>query len=157
MKKITLFLFVLLLLLSFGLTVSATDVSANRISETVQKQVPIEFGYVDNTEYYMQHYFSQFSFVDDSSIVVASESTNFNEIGVFHIAKREDVKKCARLLTEYLNEAKIRFQSGVIYDIKEYPKFENAKVTVIDQYVIYTILDKQQGRDALRAVRDLLQ
>ena len=117
-KYIYLFL-IFAIFFSFGINASS-NVSAETLSEAIRKVAPLEFGYVDNTEYYMQYYFNELSFVDDSCIVVSSESTNFNEFGVFHVTNADEVKRCEELLKTYLKAAKQRFRSGVIYDIDEY-------------------------------------
>ena len=150
----------LVLFLTFLLCQSvfaASNADAETISEMIRKAAPTEFGYLDNTEYYMQYYFSAFSYVDDSCIVTCTESTNFNEFGVFHVKSTSDVKLCEKQVKAYLTNAKERFKNGVVYDINEYPKFENAKVTVVGQYVIYTILDTSQTKAAISAVRQYLQ
>lgn len=136
---------------------AAPSADAETVSEMIRKAAPTEFGYLDNTEYYMQYYFSSLSYVDDSCIVTCTESTNFNEFGVFHVKNPSDAKLCEKQLKAYLANAKERFKNGVVYDINEYPKFENAKVTVIGQYVIYTILDASQTKAATGAVRQYLQ
>ena len=131
--------------------------STKTISEIICHHAPLSLGYVDNTEYYVQHYFSEIPFVDDCSVVVSRESTNFNEIGVFHVSNPKDVKTCEKRLREYLKNAKERFKSGVVYDIEQYPKFENARVTVLGQYVIYTILDRAESQTAIKNVKNYLQ
>lgn len=135
----------------------ASSKSAESVSEIIRRQAPEDFGYLDNTEYYMQYYFSELSFVDDACIVACNESTNFNEFGVFHVKSESNIKPCVKVLQSYLQKAKARFKSGIVYDVQEYPKFENAKVTVIGQYVIYTILDSKQSKAALDAVKNFLQ
>lgn len=159
MKKFvfSLFLFVFVTFLLCQSVFAAPSGNAEAISEIIRKAAPTEFGYLDNTEYYMQYYFPSLSYVDDSCIVTCTESTNFNEFGVFHVKNPSDAKLCEKQLKSYLANAKERFKSGVVYDINEYPKFENAKVTVVGQYVIYTILDTSQTKAAVNAVRQYLQ
>ena len=87
----------ILVLLAFPHSVFAeTNTSAEAVSEVIRKAVPADFGYVDNTEYAMQHDFAELSFVDDSCIVVCAESTNFNEFGVFHTKSEKDARQCER-------------------------------------------------------------
>ncbi len=159
MKKTVCFFILIILIVSIipNAVFASAEASAESISDVIQKAAPTAFGYTDNTEYYMQYHFTSLSFVDDCCVVVCTESTNFNEFGVFHVKSASDAKLCEKQLKRYLKDAKERFQSGVVYDIKEYPKFENAKVTVIGQYVIYTILDSAQSKDAIRAVKQILQ
>ena len=158
MQIVTLSLLILLIsLLLFPSAFAASDLSAETFSEVIRKAAPVEFGYLDHTEYYMQHFFSDLSYVDDSCIVVCADSTNFNEFGVFHISNKEDVKRCEKSLKRYVSTAREHFKNGVIYDIKEYPKFENARVIVAGDYVIYMILDNEQGAAALSAIKQYLK
>ena len=157
MRRVFVLFIVITLLFSACPSAYAKNTSAKAISETIQAAIPAEFGYVDNTEYAVRHELSNLTCVDDCYVVVCAESTNFNEFGVFHVDNESNVKRCAKQLTEYIARRKIQFQNGVIYDINEYPKFENAKVTAIDCYVIYTILDIPQRTAALESIKSVLQ
>ena len=149
-KMILLFLF---LALPFSQKIAAvSNASTEAVSEIIRKQAECEFGYVDNTEYFMQHDFHNLTFVDDSCIVTCADSSNFNEFGVFHVSDSQDAKRCEKILKKYIESAKHRFQSGVIYDVAEYPKFENAKTYVFGNYVLYMILPASQNESAARAV-----
>lgn len=158
MKKVLLFFIVTALFLTSPLNAYAErQVSAEAVSEVIRRAAPVDFGYVDNTEYAMQHDFAELSYVDDSCIVVCAESTNFNEFGVFHVENTSDVRLCEKYLKSYLAKRKSQFQNGVIYDIAEYPKFENAKVLVADHYIIYVILDAAQGKAAGDAIKQFVK
>lgn len=144
-------------LLLCSLAVHAEEISAASLSSIIQAEIPVKFGYVDNTEYCMQYELKGLSGIDDSHIVVCADATNFNEIGVFHVESAANAKRCAKQLSEYLKQRNTRFQNGVIYDINEYPKFENAKVTVLGSYIIYTILTPTHTTQALRAAEAALK
>lgn len=148
---------VLVLLLVFGVEAGAKEFSSEDISKAIQAVIPTEFGYVDNTEYLMKHKFSLLPGISDSHIVVSADSTNFSEFGVFRVEDTDAAKQCAKLLSKYLNERKAQFQSGVVYNVSEYPKFENAKVTVIKPFVIYTILNTSQSNAALKSIKSILE
>ena len=72
---------------------------------------------------------------------------------MFYVNDPSAVKKCVTLLERYLCERKDRFEIGVVYDLDEYPKFENATVIVSGQYVVYTILD----RENICVVKDVIK
>ena len=106
MKKLNKLIFWLLLLsIPFSQKVAASDLSAEAISEMIRAEATCDFGYVDNTEYYMQYYFHELSFVDDSCIVTCADSSNFNEFGVFHVSCERDVAKCEKVLKKYVEVA----------------------------------------------------
>lgn len=144
--------FVLLFLLSFSVAAQSVS-SAKKISEEIQRAVPVPFGYIDNTQYDFQNYFSQFSFLEDGCIVVCADATNFNEFGVFRVKEYVDVRKFEKILTSYLSKRKNEFCSGVVYDMKQYPKFENARVISIENFVMYMILNDSDCDLAVSAVR----
>jgi len=151
---ITLMVLLMTCTLSFS---TAALTSTEKIAESVCQAVPTDFGYFDNTKYQMQCYFSDLFFVDDCCIMVCSDSTNFNEFGIFHVKNKENAKVCAQHLEAYLQASRSRFMSGVIYDIEEYPKFKNAKVSIIKDYVIYTILDVKETEKVVDTVKDILR
>lgn len=161
MKKLSIRLvgFFLLSCLCFGSVAYAADLgfkSAKAIGKTVEKVIPAEFGYVDNTEYYMKRYFSSLNSVDDSYIATSSESTNFNEFGIFHLENKAELKAAKKTLRDYLDKRKSEFESGVIYNTAEYPKFQNATVITFDNYICYTILNPSDLKKASLAVKELL-
>lgn len=156
MRYIFVFLTVAILFFSLCSSATAQELGAKALSEIIQEAIPVEFGYVDNTSYCMHHDLENLSGIDDSYVVVCAEATNFNEFGVFHCQSSTDTKHCVKQLNEFLEKRKTQFRSGVIYDINEYPKFENAKVISFGQYVIYVILDAPQSDKAIRAVKAAL-
>ena len=147
-----------LLLLTLCLPLSAKDIrDAKEVSEAIQKAAPTEFGYVDNSEYYMSSYFSTLKDVDDVHIVTCADSTNFSEIGVFHLKDCAHLAHNQKLLKQYLAKIKANFESGVVYNTKEYPKFENAKVFSNGNYLVYVVLDKAEALRAEKALEAAVQ
>ena len=146
--------FALLLICALILPISAKPIpDARSLSEVIQKACPVEFGYVDNTEYYMSSYFAGLKNVDDFYIVTCSDSTNFNEIGVFHVKDSGSIQQNTKLLKKYLLKIKQNFESGVVYNTMEYPKFQNAKVFSVGEYLIYTVMDKDNVKKAETAAQ----
>lgn len=149
--------FILLLMCALILPLSAKPIpDARALSEAIQKACPVEFGYVDNTEYYMSSYFSELENVDDFYIVTCADSTNFNEIGVFHVKDANSIPQNNKLLKKYLLKIKKNFEGGVVYNTMEYPKFQNAKVFSVGDYLIYTVMDKDSVKKAETAAQTFL-
>lgn len=153
-RSFTLVLLVLLLCIPIS---AEANLDAKALSEKLQEAVPAKFGYVDNSEYYMSSYFSGLEDVDDFYIVTCADSTNFNEIGVFHLKSNEHLAANHKLLKKYLLKIKQNFESGVVYNIEEYPKFENAKVFSVGNYLVYTVLDRAASQKAEQAARSALK
>lgn len=152
MKRLFCTLLLLLFLVPSLPAIAHDSNSAQQISQRIQQAVPTPFGYVDHTSYSMKTYFSDMSFVIDSHIVVCADTTNFNEFGVF-LVRDSDVKLCQTRLKAYLKKRKTAFCNGIVYDIEQYPKFEDAAVYHVGEYVFYTILNKADAQKALGAVK----
>ena len=132
-------------------------ITAEDVSKAIQDSLPAPFGYVDNTSYTLSHKLASLSSAEEAFIVVCAESTNFSEFGVFCVADARQLKQYKAILGNYLEERKQEFKNGVIYNAEEYPKFEHAAVFAYDHYVFYTILNKEQQKIALTAVKQLLK
>ncbi len=138
------------------LTLAASGVcfpSAKEIGNTMEAAIPTDFGYIDNTDYYLAHELSALSDVDDAYIVTCADSTNFNEFGIFVMKDRSDIKTAKKILQNYLDRRTSEFKNGVIYNIDEYPKFQNASVFSFDRYLCYTILKPADIKKATAAVK----
>ncbi len=161
MKQKNIFsIFLLLILLpNFCLPIMAKDtfsIDSPTIGKAMQEAIPITFGYIDNTEYYSKCYFSQMNGILDCYIATSAESTNFNEFGIFHLNSKADVKSAKKILQMYLEKRRSEFENGVIYNIEEYPKFQNASVFSAGNYVCYTILAPNDVKKAASAIKKLI-
>ena len=158
MKALFRSLIFILLALCLCLPLSARGkLDAKAVSEALQKACPTEFGYVDNSEYYMRTYFSDLADVDDFHIVTCADSTDFSEIGVFHMKDTAHLSQNQKLLKKYLAKIKSNFENGVVYNTKEYPKFENAKIFASGNYLVYAVLDKDGVAKVETALRSITE
>ncbi len=130
---------------------------AKSIGNVIENALPTEFGYVDSTDFYLKNYFSELEDVDDCYIVTSAESTNYSEFGIFHLKSKENMKSNKKLLQNYLQKKKTDFESGVIYNIDEYPKFQNATVFAAENYICYVILTPSDIKKASAAVKNMLK
>ncbi len=130
--------------------------SAASLGKVIQDAIPTEFGYIENTQYYLKNYFSDLNGVDDCYIATSAASTNFNEFGIFRFQSKKTAKDAKKMFLEYLERRKEEFESGVIYNVDEYPKFQNASVFSAGNYVCYTILTPGDVKKASSAIRNMI-
>lgn len=158
MKKLFYSFLLILLTLALCTPLSAKEkLDAKLVNKALQNACPTEFGYVDNSEYYMGSYFSSLEDVDDFHIVTCADSTNFSEIGVFHLKNTSHLSQNQKLLKKYLAKIKANFENGVVYNTKEYPKFENAKVFSKGEYLVYVVLNKEEALRAEKAFENTVK
>lgn len=143
-------------MLSFGVFAAPVD-STKEISRLLQNIAPSDFGYIDSTEYYSSHYFQDLCGIDAAYIVTSADSSNFNEIGVFHVNSDSNLKDNVSKVQKYLDTAKSNFESGVMYNPEEYSKFKNSRVEAFGDYIVYTILDKEPTRRIYSAISEFIK
>ena len=134
-----------------------SPVSIDDVVDAVHNGAQSEFGYSEVSRYYLEDYFSELSNVNNVRIYKCNDSLNFNEFGVFEFTSHKAAKNGLQGIQKYLKKAKENFENGVVYDIKEYPKFQNAKAKVFDNYVIYTILEEKQTKNVFNNIEKTQQ
>lgn len=113
-----------------------------------------EFGYCDVSQYHLTSDFNPLSGLIEAKICVSNDSSNFNEYGIFKFSTPDDAQKAVSQIKNYLKKTKKDFESGIIYDIEEYPKFENADTILYGNYVIYTILKKDEKEKIFSEIKN---
>ena len=159
MKRIIVCFAVVLSLCSCSRSVMLTTehLTIDSIVEAVSDSAHAELGYSDVSEYYLISQFSKLQNLKDLRVFTCNDSLNFNEFGIFEFASVEDAKKGVKKIKEYLNTAKKEFESGIIYDTEEYPKFQNATAKAFCNFVFYGILDKDDIKKAISTIESLTQ
>ena len=141
---------ILFLLMTFFILLNSCEQAEDVVDTTpllsyVDDNFNEDNGYVDVSEFYFEHNFKELKNVISVKILVSTESSNFDEIGVFEFENERSAKRSVKFINEYVDGIVANFKNGVIYDIKEYPKFENASVIRSSHIVIYTVLDKNKS------------
>lgn len=136
---------------------ASNSVSIDSITQAVLESVPAELGYSDVSSYYMVSQFPKLQNLKDIRVFTCNDSLNFNEFGILEFVSFEDAERGVKKIKEYLNSAKKEFESGIIYDKEEYPKFQNAKAKVFGNFVFYGILDKDNIKKAISTIEALVQ
>lgn len=152
MKKILLILFILLFFIS-SCDKSNIVVDDNAMLSYIDENYNDKTGYVEVTDFYSEHNFKEIEGIKSAKILVSTESTNFDEIGIFEFNSEKSAKRSINIIKNYVNNSANNFKSGIVYDINEYPKFENASVIRNSNIVIYMILDKENSDEIISLLK----
>ncbi len=152
MRKILLILFAFLFFVSSCERLNAVT-DTNNIRSYIDESFNEDNGYVDVSEFYYGHNFKEIKDIKSVKIFVSTESSNFDEIGLFEFNSEQSAKRSVKAIKNYIDNSANNFKNGIIYDINEYPKFENASVIRNENVVIYMILDKEKSESIINLMK----
>ncbi|MBQ9783183.1 MAG: DUF4358 domain-containing protein [Clostridia bacterium] len=132
----------LLLLSCSKSTAYADDVPCAELADTVEDQLPVDFGYETFGGDHLRYYFSDTKVHDDVCLRYSARSEDINEFGIFHTpdeASRAEIKQLTEAYLEQLRSDQSAFIASYAPD--ELPKLERAEVRTFGNYTVYGILD----------------
>ncbi len=136
----------------------ADDVSCSELMDTLEKQIPVPFGYETYSPEQIQFYFENTDDHDDACLRYSKQSENINEIGIFHAPDAQARKELEGVIDRYLDELRTD-QSAFIgsYAPEELPKLEGAEQRSYGNYTVYVILEEADRELIFETVEKLLQ
>ena len=133
------------------------DASASDLMSEITKAVVVTGGYESPETDFVDFYMSGVSDICDEYVIkLSSEDTNMNEIGVFHAKNSADAKAISEICQKYVDKQKSSSLT-VDYLPGEIEKYEDAKVMVYGNYVIYTFLTDADRQAAVSAILPLIE
>lgn len=129
------------------------DTEIADIEKVFYKNLNSDIGYCDVSEYYISNYFLDIKDIEEYKIYTSNDSTNFDEFGIFKFTTEKAARKYTNTVKNYLNKSANEFQNGIIYNINEYPKFQNADVKVFGKYLVYTILLPEKSEEIFKEIK----
>lgn len=117
------------------------DLPCSEIADTVEEQLPVDFGYETFGGEHLRYYFEDTKTHDDACLRYTVRSEDIGEFGIFHTPNEESRKEIEELCEKYLEtlrEEKTAFIES--YAPEEVPKLERAEVRSFGNYVAYAIL-----------------
>lgn len=155
----------LALLLSLSLTACGSkksdyrdDVSAASLSDTVSAIIPVESGYDLSDDDFLTYHFEGNTAIDDYVIAASSASSDVNEYGILHVNDPDKVEEIRRLADVYLTVQRDFLSSFLnTYNAAEMDKLDQMSVKVFGNYVVYTILSKEDTAAVHEAVEEALK
>lgn len=153
-KRLLLFLFLFVLFFSVSCSNAVQTVSVHDVSEKIKETVPLENGYYEASTAYFDYFFPDVN-VEEWIICRSSSQDSENEFGILKVKK--DVSQALSACENYLDEQlKSYIDSKASYSPKEYEKFRDATVRQFGNYIVYTIMTKNDSGKVFDAVKGLL-
>ena len=169
--KYTRILLSLLLALAMALSLIACDggkyrddLTATQLTDNITAALPAGDGWRQVSNAYIspsswgEDYADYLAKVAAYRIVVSENSDmNIDEVGVFVCNSAQDTKAVKGFVENYLAAKALQFKPLLeSYNPDELPKLDNATVTVMGRYVVYTILSSADTATAASAAEKAL-
>lgn len=89
--------------------------------------------------------------------IASNADMNINEMGIFRFDSAADAKRAKEIVDGYLTATALRMTPLLeSYNQAELPKLDNADVTVLGNYLVYTILDSTATTAVHSAFEEML-
>ena len=129
------------------------ELDIDYVQKVFEDAAPSDFGYCDVSDFYREAFLDRLDGVKECRIFKCNESTNFNEFGIFEFINAEKARKAEAYVKNYISESKREFENGIIYNVNEYPKFQNAEIKRFDNFIVYGILDSASRERAFNKLK----
>ena len=117
------------------------DLSCAELMDTVEEQIPTDFGYESYGGEHLRYYFEDTKRHDDVCLRYTARSEDIGEVGIFHTpdeASRAEIERLCKNYLATLREEKTAFIES--YAPEEVPKLNSAEVRSFGNYTVYAIL-----------------
>ena len=140
------------------------DLTATQLTDSITAALPAGDGWRQVSNAYIspsswgEDYADYLAKVDEYRILVSENSDmNVDEVGVFLCKTEKDVKAVKGFVENYLAAKTLQLKPLLeSYNAAEMPKLDNATVTVLGRYVVYTILSSADTTTAGSAAEKAL-
>ncbi len=127
------------------------DKTASQLAAVIEKAAPTNGGYSSAESDFVDFNMKGVSEICDEYVIkLSSADTDMSEFGVFHAKTSSDAEKISELCQKYVDKVKTNYNPD--YLPEEYPKIQNAKVTVWGNYVVYTMLTDSERTAVVSAI-----
>ena len=108
-----------------------------------------------STDYIKYCMSSDLSLYSEYIVLYTFAGTEYNEIGIFKVKNTSDTKAGAKEAERYLKFKKDNWDNR--YRGDESKKIENAKVTVLCNYILYNVLEEKEASMVTKKFQSLLK
>lgn len=128
------------------------------ISKTLTAEISGASEFSSCTAEELEYMLGEPVYFDDHAVLYSTDGTNVSEIGVLHASDRKNAQQLLRsveLYLERLKEEKSDFLRN--YAPEELSKLEGASVGKYGNYVIFTVLPRQESQLVLNKALNMLK
>ena len=123
----------------------ADDVPCSELADSVEEQIPVDFGYETFGREHLRYYFEDTKRHDDVCLRYTVRSEDIGEFGIFHAPDAEAREELQDLCEDYLEELREEKSAFIeSYAPEEVPKLTDAEVRVFGNYVVFAILSESE-------------
>ena len=137
------------------------DVAVSDISSAVLNAVSTQGGYAAMESDYVSIEFSKPDVIDSNvqewMILASSSQSTVDEFGIFRVKEGGDTNAVKAEVEDYVQYMQVKLEVYLeMYDPAEKTKLENAKVTVLGNYVVFTMLTEADTDACMDAIKGAL-
>lgn len=135
------------------------DVKVEDLADAAKSTIPVDGDYFAAEEDYIEFNFKDMPRPDSYVILMAKNtSSNINEVGIFKVnGYGEKGKEVFKAVEKYIKDKSENSRNFVeSYAPAECKKLDDAECKVFGDYVVYTVLTKQDANKVFDAIEKLL-
>lgn len=133
------------------------DLGCANIISSVEKKLSDTQEYEVFGEKHIKYNFDDTEALDDACILYSTDSTDINEIGIFHAANPSYVAELADEVEDYLRDMRTEQRAFIeSYAPNEISKLDGSRMYIFGNYVVYTILPTSERDVAIEEIEGLL-
>ena len=128
----------------------------NQAKSLLEKQTRMDYELYDDM--HIKYNFDATELHDDSFIFYSAEVENIDEVGIFHAGSKENATAIASLAEKYISDMQKNQRAFIeSYAPAETAKLDDARVYILGNYVIYTILSPSDRSAVIDKIESLLR
>ena len=132
-------------------------VSCRTLSEAAMQVIPVQNGYAEFDTSHIRYNFENTTLHNDSCIIYSADTQDINEIGIFRVESTENIDGLVALAEDYISDMQKNQRAFIeSYAPEETKKLDSARIYVLGNYVIYTILSPSDRDAAINKIEALL-
>lgn len=134
-------------------SISCRDIVNTVIIETADSEkeyAPFETSHI-------AQYFKETDKCDDYCAVYSTDTSDIDEIGIFHTSSKDNADALVKDCQSYIEELQENSRAFIAsYAPEELPKLDGAQVRRFGNYVIYTVLEEEHADEIFEQIKERL-